>query len=153
MASVTYETIFNLFLGSITDYKLASLEKDDAQSLMTEYLHKAVAAPYVRKLFSSLQLDDEQQNMTYAMTYATDSESDSDFICNAIAKWMVYEWIHNQVYSVLNTAQFYGGSEQKFYSQSNHLSELRALQDDTYKEARNFIQDRGWINNTYLGGK
>lgn len=152
MTSVNYETIFSLFLGSITDYKLASLAKEDADTIMTEYLHKALAATYLSHLFSSSALDDDNQTFTYALEYPT-ANDETDFVCNAIAKWMVYEWLHNQVRSVVNTSQFFGGSEQKYYSQAAHISELRALQDDAYKEARSFVMDRGWINNSYLGGQ
>ena len=152
MASVTYESIFSLFLGSITDYKLASLEENDAADLMKEYLHKALSASYLRRVFSSIALDDDAQTITYEMALPTDPDSDSEFVINAISKWMVYEWIHNQVRNITNTSQFFGGAEQKYYSQAAHLTELRALQDDTYKEARFFVQDRGWIHNSYLGG-
>ena len=152
MASVTYESIFNLFLGSITDYKLASLEENDAADLMKEYLHKALSASYLRRVFSSITLDDETETITYEMAQATDSDADSEFVKNAIAKWMVYEWYHNQVNSVVNNAQFFGGAEQKFYSQQAHSSELRALEESSYKEARHFVMDRGWIHNSYLGG-
>lgn len=152
MASVTYESIFNLFLGSITDYKLASLEENDAADLMKEYLHKALGASYLRRVFSSITLDDDSQTITYTMAQPTDDESDLEFISNAIAKWMVYEWIHNQLNSVVNTSQFFGGAEQKYYSQANHMTELRELHDLLYKEARHFVMDRGWIHNSYLGG-
>lgn len=152
MASVNYNTIFDLFLGSITDYKLASLEEEDANTLMTEYLHKALAASYLSHIFSSAELDDENKLFTYTLSYET-GKDETDFVCNAIAKWMVYEWLHNQVRSVVNTSQFFGGAEQKYYSQAAHLAELRALQDDAYKEARFFVQDRGWMNNSYVGGQ
>lgn len=152
MASVTYDVIFSLFLGSITDYKIASLEEKDATDLMKEYLHKALSASYVRRLFSSIALDDINNVMTYEVSFPTDVDADADFIANAIAKWMVYEWYHNQVNTTVNLAQFFGGSEQKFYSQQAHSSEARALEESAYKEARNFIGDRGWIHNSYLGG-
>lgn len=151
MTSVKYETIFNLFLGNITDIKLASLSEEDANTLMTEFLHKALAATYLNRLFSSYSLDDDTQQFSFAMAYDT-KRDETDFVCNAIAKWMVYEWIHNQVNSVVNTAQFFGGAEQKFYSQQAHLSELRNLEDSLYKECRHYVMDRGWINNSYLGG-
>ena len=152
MASINYDAIFSLFLGSITDYKLASLDEEDANTLMVEYLHKALSATYLGHLFSSAVLDDDAKTFTYTLAYQKNDDEESDFICNAIAKWMVYEWLHNQVRSVVNTAQFFGGAEGKFYSQQAHLSELRALQDDAYQEARKFVMDRGWIRNSYLGG-
>lgn len=152
MTSVSYETIFKLFLGSITDYKLVSLSDEDAEIIMTEYLHKALSATYLSRLFSSMTLDDEMKQLNYTMAYDS-GKDETDFVCNAIAKWMVYEWYHNQVNSVINSAQFFGGSEQKFYSQQAHSSELRALEESSYKEARGFVMDRGWIYNSYLGGK
>ena len=152
MASVNYETIFSLFLGSITDYRLASLNEEDANTIMTEYLHKALAATYLSHLFSSSALDDDNQTFTYTLAYAT-ANDETDFVCNAIAKWMVYEWVHNQVQSTTLTNQMiFSSKEKSFYSQANHLSELRALKDDLYKEARSFVMDRGWINNSYLNG-
>lgn len=151
MTSVKYETIFNLFLGNITDYKLASLDENDAKAIMCELLHKSLASSYLRHIFSSSALDDTAETFTYEMTYET-ANDETDFVCNAISKWMVYEWLHNQVRSVLFTAQFFGGAEQKYYSQQQHLSELRNLEDSTYHEARKFVMDRGWINNSYLGG-
>lgn len=152
MASVKYQKIFNLFLGSITDLKLASLSEEDARMLMTEYLHKALAASYLSHLFDNVNLEDTTETLTYSMAYETDKD-ETDFVCNAIAKWMVYEWWSNQVNSVINSAQFFGGSEQKFYSQQAHMAELESLQENAYKRARQFVMDRGWINNSYLGGQ
>lgn len=150
MASVSYDDIFSNFLGSITDYDLqVNLSPSDSYSLMTEYLHKTVADQYVKHLFSSVTLDDDVQMFTYEMANGND---DAEFVVMAISKWMVYEWLHKEVRSKLNTAQFFGGKEQKFYSQAQHISELRALQDDAFKEARRFIQDRGYISNSYLVG-
>lgn len=153
MASITYSEIYKAFLGNITDYKLASLGEEDARTLMQEYLHKSLYEPYVRRLFSSLSVDDEAQTLTYTMKHGTDEQSDKEFVINAIAKWMVYEWLHAQVNTTTLTEQMiFSSKEKSYYSQANHLSELRALQNDAFKEARGFIMDRGYISNSYLGG-
>lgn len=153
MASVlTYEEIFNMFLGNITDIKLASLEESDANKLMTEYLHKSVSASYIGRLFSSISLDDNSQTIEYTMSTPTTEDSDRSFITTALSKWMVYEWIHSYVNNTVNIAQFFGGAEQKFYAQQSHLTALKELQDSLYKEARSFVMDRGYITNSYLGG-
>lgn len=151
MTSVKYETIFNLFLGDITDPKMASLNEDDANTLMTEYLHKALATTYLNRLFSSYKLDDDMSTFSFDMSYDA-GRDETDFVCVAISKWMIYEWYHNQVNSLINTSQFFGGSEQKFFSQKGHSEEVRALEESSYKKARHFVMDRGWINNSYLGG-
>ena len=113
MASIDYTEIFESFLGNVTDYDFVNLSMSDSFVLMTEYLHKALAETYLRRLFSSLTLDDASQTLTYEMVYVIEDESDREFIINAIAKWMVYEWLHKEVRSKTNTAQFFGGKEQK----------------------------------------
>ena len=152
MTVLDYEEIFSSFLGSVTDYDLAALEPTDSYQLMTEYLHKALAERYVARLFSSKELDDITQKFSFEMKYVIDEDSDKEFIINALAKWMVYEWLHRQVRSVSLTAQFFGDKESKFYSQANHLSELQALQTSTYDEAYKYIMQRGYIDNSYLEG-
>ena len=153
MASMSYEKIFNLFLGSITDYNLASLEEEDAANLMQEYLHKALSTTYLRRIFSSITLDDNQKTINYAMAMSVDPDADSEFVKNAIAKWMVYEWVSNQVNNTALTQQMiFSSKEKSYYSQQAHLATNMSLKDKLYTEARNYVMDRGWINNSYLGG-
>ena len=152
MTTLDYEVIFSSFLGSVTDYNLASLDPTEAYELLTELLHKTLADRYVARLFSSKQLDDDVQQFSFEMKYVIDSDSDSEFVINALAKWMKYEWLHKQVNNTSLTSQFFGGKEQKFYSQSNHLSELQALQSSAYDEAYRFIRNRGYSDNKYLEG-
>lgn len=153
MASIDYEEIFSSFLGSVTDYNLASLDATEAYETMKEYLHKALAERYVSRLFLSKKLDDEVQLLSFEMKYPTDEDSDREFVINALAKWMAYEWAQNKVNSTSLVAQFFGGKEQKFYSQSNQLTENKALKDSLYHEAYGFIMRRGYIDNKYLEGK
>lgn len=153
MASVDYEEIFSSFLGSVTDYKLASLDATEAYEIMKEYLHKALAERYVGRLFTSKKLDDDVQLFSFEMKYSIDDDSDREFVINALAKWMAYEWVHNKVNTTSLTAQFFGAKEQKYYAQQTHLSELQALESNLYIEAYNFIMRRGYIDNKYLEGK
>ena len=152
MSSLKYDVIFSKFLGNVTDYDFTRLSISDSYEIMTEYLHKSLSESYVNRLFSSYEIDDETNTLTFEMKNPQSEETDLEFISSALAKWMVYEWLHKQVRSIVNTSQFYGGAEQKMFSQAQHISELRGLMDDTYKEARFFIQDRGYIKNSYLGG-
>lgn len=152
MASISYDDVFSVFMGSVTDYKLTSLEESDAYAIMAEHLHSAISETYVRRLFSSIAYDDATQTITYNIKLSIDEKADEDFVISALAKWMVYYWLHNQVRSVTHTAQFFGGKETRYYSQANHLAELRGLMDDAYREARMFVMDRGFIRNSYFGG-
>lgn len=152
MTSLDYEEIFSSFLGSVTDYSLASLEPTEAYEVLTELLHKSLADRYVARLFKSKKLDDDVQKFSFEMKYVIDEYSDREFVINALAKWMKYEWLQKQVNNTALTSQFFGGKEEKFYAQANHLSELQALQSSAYDEAYGFIRNRGYIDNKYLEG-
>lgn len=150
MTSISYDRIFNHFLGLVEDNKFWSMSKDDTTEIMTELLHKSVYASYVYHLFSSISTEDPVQLLTFEMKHPVNEELDLNFVVIALAKWMKYEWLSPQLNSVVNTAQMFAGKEEKFYSQANHIAELREMTELAYKEARDFIRDRNYINNDYL---
>lgn len=150
MTSISYDRIFNHFLGLVEDNKFWSISKDDTTELLTELLHKSVYSSYVYHLFSSISTEDPVQLLTYEMKHEVNEEVDKNFLIIALAKWMKYEWLSPQLNSVVNTAQMFAGKEEKFYSQANHIAELREMTELAYKEARDFIRDRNYINNDYL---
>ena len=152
MTSIQYDDIFNSFLGNVTDYELAALTVSNAYENMTEWLHKAVSTPYLRRLFSSIVLDDDTQVMTYELAVIVDDESDKEFVISMLGKQMVYEWIHPRVNNVSNLNMFFGNKDQKFFSQAQHLSELRGIEEDAYNSVRRMIRDRTYIWNDYIGG-
>ena len=150
MTSISYDRIFNHFLGLVEDNKFWSISKDDTNELLTELLHKSVYSSYVYHLFSSISTEDPVQLLSYEMKHEVNEEVDKNFLIVALAKWMKYEWLSPQLNSVVNTAQMFAGKEEKFYSQANHIAELREMTELAYKEARDFIRDRNYINNDYL---
>ena len=153
MASLSYDEIFSDFLGSVTDYDLASIGLDDMYGLMTEYLHKTLSQSYVRRLFSTVSFNDTIQKFTFEMANSVDDDADLDFTRYILSKGMVVEWLKPQVRSKTNIAQLLAGKDQKYYSQAPHLSELKGLLKDTELELRKAIRDRGYIYNPYLEDK
>ena len=61
--TLSYSTLFSRVLNKINDPKELSLNKNDLLEIYTERLHSVVGKPRVRRLFSSLSLDDEIQEM------------------------------------------------------------------------------------------
>lgn len=151
MASIQFETVFNYFLGYVTDFDFLELDESDLAELEVEYLHKALSKPYLRRLFSSLSIDDDGEEVTFEMVNATDDDQDGDFVSDILAKSMVVEWLQPQVKSKLNTAQMFTGKNRTWYSQANHISELRAMLEEAQLDVRRTIRDRGYIYNSYLG--
>lgn len=152
MASLSYDVIFSNFLGNITDPVLAGQAESLANEIMVEYLHKAVSAVYVRRLFSSITLDDDVQILTFAMKKIVDEAADNDFVSTMLGKSMAVQWIAPQVQSKVNIAQMFTGSTRKFFSQSAHISELRALKSDMEKDLQSYILTRGSFYNDYVEG-
>lgn len=113
MASLTYDNIFSNFLGNITDPVLAGQTENLANEIMVEYLHKAVSAVYVRRLFSSIILDDDIQTLTFVMKKVVDESADKDFVSTMLGKSMAVQWIVPQVQSKVNIAQLLTGSTRK----------------------------------------
>ena len=149
MTSLKYDDLYSCFLAKITDYKLASLSVDDAYELMRDWLHSAVKKPYIRRIFSSITFDDETMVCNFEIVDKADDETDKDYGVEVITKAMVIEWLEPQVKSVLTVAQMYSGKEQKWYSEANHLKEIKALLDDTKKELRKIIRDHGYFYRSY----
>lgn len=147
----SYENIYSCFLSKITEYKFVTLPQDDAYELMRGWLRSAVSKPYIRRIFSSLKLDDEVLQIQFEVLDTVDKYTDFDYAVEVIASGMVIEWLEPQVKSVVNIAQMFGGAEQKFYAQSTHLSELRKLLDESKAELRKMIRDHGYFFREYSG--
>ena len=154
MASLLYEDIVSRVLTKITDYDFLKYDQEDIYSELTEKMKIALSKPYLRRLFSSISYDDIAKSMSYTLKYTTDEDADADFVAEAIALGIVVEWLEPQVKTTLLTHQMITSSkESKFYAQSNQLAQVKELLDTAKKEQRFLIQDRGWINNTYLDSK
>lgn len=151
MASINYEDVYSIFLSSITDYNLLTGDDSAIYNQFAEMLHKVVGRTFVRRLFSSFTMDDSTHVIEYEMkTPREDEAEDRDFVVNILAKGMIAEWVEPQVNKTSLTAQFFGGKEQKYFSQAQHLSEMQSLLSSARLEMRKMIRDRGYIYNPYL---
>lgn len=153
MTSLQYDKIYSRLFGRIEAYDFIELPTDDLNAFLCNWLHSASANPYVRRLFSAFNLDDEIQTVTYEMKYIVDEDADKEFVMEIFSLGMVVAWLEPKVNSLNNVAQMFGSKEEKFYSQSQHISELRSLVNDSKKIQRRMIADRGYAWNTYLDGE
>ena len=119
---------------------------------MSEWIAATLSHPHIRKLFKTIEVNDEDGTITYEMNYETDEYSDKQFLINVMAYGMVRAWLEPKVRSITNIVMNFGTSDAKFYSQSSHLSELRALLEDSEREIRSLVGNRGAFNNKYLDG-
>ena len=145
---LSYSTLFSRVLNKINDPKELSLNENDLLSIYTERLHSVVGKPRVRKLFSSLTLDDEIQEMTFTLNNSVDEDSDTDFVLEILALGMAIEWLQPQVDSVIHTSVMIGGKEEKKLL-DNHKNMIDRL-DSMKKEQNKMIRDYGYMYNSYI---
>ena len=145
---LSYSTLFSRVLNKINDTKELSLDENDLLEIYTERLHSVVGKPRVRRLFSSLSLDDEIQEMTFTLNNSVDEESDKDFVLEVLSLGMAIEWLQPQVDSVIHTSVMIGGKEEKKLL-DNHKNMIERL-DSMKKEQNKMIRDYGYMYNSYI---
>ena len=143
-----YSILFSRVLNKINDPKELSLDENDLLEIYTERLHSVVGKPRVRRLFSTLTLDDELQEMTFTLNNSVDEESDRDFVLEILSLGMAIEWLQPQVDSVIHTSVMIGGKEEKKVL-DNHKNMIERL-DSMKKEQNKMIRDYGYMYNSYI---
>lgn len=134
-----YETIYNRFSQKITDFNL--VEVDDYS--LGEMLRSWLATAIVNVRTSSDLSDRDEENGCFNADL-----SDSDV--ELLAMGMTMAWIDQYLNSTENVLQFIGGKEEKYYSQANHIAELRALREDVRVEMKRLHSYATYINNSYF---
>ena len=147
---LSYSTLFSRVLNKINDPKELSLDENDLLEIYTERLHSVVGKPRVRRLFSSISLDDEIQEMTFTLNNSVDEESDKDFVLEILSLGMAIEWLQPQVDSIIHTSVMIGGKEEKKLL-DNHKNMIDRL-DSMKKEQNKMIRDYGYMYNSYING-
>ncbi len=146
--TLPYSTLFSRVLNKINDQKELSLDESDLFEIYTERLHSVVGKPRVRRLFSSISLDDEIQEMTFTLNNSVDEESDKDFVLEILSLGMAIEWLQPQVDSIIHTSVMIGGKEEKKLL-DNHKNMIERL-DSMKKEQNKMIRDYGYMYNSYI---
>lgn len=144
MITSEYDDIFSRFMMRITDYGFANMDEYLASEMMQGWLRSALSRPMVRRLFSSITADDDVEEIEYEMLEPLDDVSDQDFVEEMLSVGMTIAWLSPQYHSVLNTAQLFSNSEQKWYSQAAHMNEIKAMYEKSQTDLRKLIRDRSY---------
>ena len=139
--ATSYEEIYNLASNKITDPEIALLLPEDIEELFHGYLISAI--PKFRKCKNDLSnRDDELRQFNVDLL-----DVEKEILAILVAR----EWLQPQLYSALLTKQVFSDKEQKYYSQSSHISELRALDETLKIEAQKLSRDYTYGISEYLG--
>lgn len=154
MATLSQSKVYSRFFSKVRAYDLTdlSVSDDEKMEMLRNWLYSAIAEPYIIRLFSTVSMDEDDDSITYTLENSEDDFKDELFIIEVLSYAMILSWLEPQIATTELTAQLLGTSNEKFYSQANHLNELRALRDDIESKTRCLIRDRGYINNDYING-
>ena len=134
----SYSVVYNRFLNSTTDFNLADLDDYTLNEMLKEWLHSAIVKT---RTSSDLKHDDEGEFFDSELT-----ELDIELL----AIGMRLCWLDQRINSTEYTNLFVGGKEEKFYSPSSQLSELRALRADTLREMQQLYTYSTYNSNSYF---
>ena len=133
-----YEKVYGRFLNSTTDFNLAELDDHTLNEMLKEWLHSAIVKT---RTSSDLTRDDENEVFNNDL---------SDLDIELLAMGMRLAWLDQRINSTEYTSLFVGGKEEKFYSPSSQLSELRSLRADTLREMQQLYTYETYVNNDYF---
>ena len=134
-----YETVYDRFLNRITDFNLGDLDDYTLSKMLIGWLSSAIVN--VRTSSDLTSRDDEIE------VFGNDL---SDLDIELLAMGMTMAWLDQALNSTELTMMFVGGKEEKYYSQANHIAELRALREDTRLEMKRLHSYGTYTNNSYF---
>ena len=140
--ATTYDATYNIAASKITDPEIALLSSDDLEEMFHDYLISAISQ--FRKCKSDLSDRDDEIRQFNADLLDVEKE--------ILAILVVRQWLQPQLYSALLTKQVFSDKEQKYYSQAQHISELRALDETLKLEAQKLSRDYSYGNGSYWEG-
>ena len=139
-----FSDIYSRFYQRVIDYDIASLSEEVANEVLFGYMRSVASKPMVRRLFSSITIDGDSEEIQYELRQPWDDDSDKDYVEEILATGMVAEWAHPRYHSTLLTSQMFSNSEQKYYSQAPHLAEMKELLTKAQVDLHKLIRDRGY---------
>lgn len=134
----SYDVVYGRFLNSITDFNLAELDDYTLNEMLKDWLHTAIVK--TRTSSKIIRNDDDE-------VFNSDL---GDLDIELLAMGMKLAWLDQTLNSTDNVLMFIGGKEEKFFSQANHIAELRALRTDTLREMQKLYTYSTYTNNSYF---
>ena len=135
-----YSTLYNRALSKITDPLLATLPEEDLEAMLHGWLMDAIVEPVVGE-YNFSDRDDDLKQFNFDI-----SEIDQKILSIHMAR----AWLYPQLNSVTLTQMVFSGKESKYYSQSQHIAEMRALDEQLRKDAELLFCRGTYLNNNYF---
>ena len=133
-----YDAVYKRFLNITTDFNLAELDDYTLNEMLQEWLKSAIIRT---RTSSDLSYDDENE------VFENDLSGQD---IELLAMGMKIARLDQRISSNEYTDLFVGGKEEKFYSPSSQLAELRASREDIKIEMQKIYTYSTYTNNSYF---
>lgn len=147
VSKMELETVYNRFLSKIKDRKLVNMSYCDYSEIMLDYLQNGLAIPYVEKIFSSISVDSDNEEITYKLVRPISDESDERFVIDILSRAMALAWMDHHIDTDLTLALAIGGKEEKVLK--NDLKSNMERRETLKKDLQKVIRDRDYYNETF----
>lgn len=135
-----YSTLYSRALAQITDPLLAQIPEEDLLNMLHDWLMDAIVEPVIGD-YDFSDRDEELKQFNFDI---------SDVDQKILSIHMVRGWLAPQIRSVALTSQVFGGKEEKFYAQANHLAEMRNLDADLQRQAELLFCRGTYLDSDYF---
>ena len=151
MASIEFADIYSRFYLRVKDYETVGLNEQLVKEILKGYLKSTLSKPMVRRLFASLNIDEDVEELEFELRESLDETTDIDFVEEVCALGLVCEWASPRYHTTLLTSQIVANSEQKFYSQAPHLLAMKELYLKAQIDFKKLIRDWSYNVNVTNG--
>ncbi len=127
-----FSSVYNRFLGKITDDMYLELEPEDTIKDLRNLLIDAVPGfEFPRKSLEYVIVEGGEglSDNSYFLTELSSEE------INILAILMMNSWLQRQITTIENIRMKYSGTDFKMTSQANHLGKLLSLQAETQRQS------------------
>ena len=154
MIGTLFTSVYNRFLGKITDDMYLELTKQDTIKDLQNLLIEAVPGfefPRISLDYTIIKTDNNLDDQSYFEEMLTSEE------INILAILMMEAWLQRQVTSIENIRMKYSGTDFKMTSQANHLGKLLTLLKEIQRQSlhmqrlykRRRINDNGTVESNW----
>ena len=149
--TLSYEKIFSMYRGIVDDPLELSLSPDDLLEIYVERLGNVAGLPNVIAKFSSFDMDDEIQTLTFELKNPSKIPmANEKFVIKLFSLGMAIEWLEPQVNARDKIEEILGTDKEKKLQDHYKASTERLKEMKT--EFNNLLRSHGYINNSYLDG-
>lgn len=151
MFKISYNEVYSSFFSKVESYDLTNMVESHAYNMMQEWLHSVFGDPRIVKFFKDLNIDDEVNQLTLSLNKSSGSEQvDKMYVTNLLATGVALKWVEPKYRSQLNTNQVFGGKEEKYHSQAQHMTAILSMKQDLESSFYKLIRDYGVYHNDYV---